>query len=121
MIRSGQSVSNGERYMRKLFRIPAVILLFPVLMGCSIFSAPQPLAYIHIKGPGNQTKEFVLAIEPPKTEKELDLHLSDRYLLEFDLQWLWYDKEDILLLNNDKDPQGFIPPLTPWMILKYRF
>jgi hypothetical protein len=106
--------------MRKLFRIPAVILLFSSLMGCSIFLSPQPLVYIHVKGPGNQTREFVLSVEMPKTEKELDLHLSDRYLVQFDLQWLWYDKDDVLWLDA-VDPQGFIRPLMPWMIFKYRF
>lgn len=106
--------------MRKLFRIPAVIFLFSAIVGCSAFSSTQPLVYIHIKGPANQTKEFVLPVEMPKADKELDVHLSDSYLVEFDLQWLWYDKDDILWLDSD-DPQGFTRPLTPWMIFKYRF
>lgn len=106
--------------MRKRFRMLMIILMISAIAGCSTFSSPSPIAYIHIKGPGNQTKQFVLPLEIPATEEALDLHLSDRYMIKFDLQWLWYEKEDILLIDTD-DPEGFIAPLTPWMILKYHF
>ncbi|RJQ70714.1 MAG: hypothetical protein C4519_20550 [Desulfobacteraceae bacterium] len=104
--------------IKLLCKLAAILLIIP-LAACSAFSSAPATAHIHIRGPGSQVKEFVFSIEAPG-EKELDLHLSDRHLIEFDLQWLWYEKDDFLLVDTD-DPNRFIAPLTPWLIFKYRF
>ena len=86
--------------------------------GCSsLISAPR-IARIHVKGPANHTNEFVISLEDP-IQVDRDIDLSDRYAIELDLQWLWYESEDIK--RDESISKVTTSPLAPWFICKYRF
>jgi hypothetical protein len=86
--------------------------------GCSAFVSAPRIARINIKGPANHTNEFVISLEDP-TQDERDIRLSDRYALELDLQWLWYEAEDFKKKESLSEVTS--SPLAPWFICKYRF
>lgn len=106
--------------MRKRLGIIIVIVsLIWAMTGCASFVSPPRIARIQIKGPANQSKEFVLSLDDP-LRKDTDIHLSDRYAIALDLQWLWYSKEDLEPITKENS-EDLLPPLTPWVICKYRF
>lgn len=88
------------------------------MIGCSSMASAPRIARIHIKGPANQTNEFVISLENP-TQDEMDIHLSDRYAIELDLQWLWYERGDLKKEENMSEVTD--SALAPWFICKYRF
>lgn len=49
----------------------------------------------------------------------MDIHLSDRYAIELDLQWLWYERGDLKKEENMSEVTD--SALAPWFICKYRF
>lgn len=97
----------------------SVLLIISIyfLTGCSAFVSTPRIARIQIKGPANHTNEVVFALE---TTQDNDIELNDRYALELDFQWLWYEREDLDFLKREVNEETFIP-LTPWFICKYRF
>lgn len=104
---------------RRLGIIIVIVSLIWAMTGCASFVSPPRIARIQIKGPANQSKEFVISLENP-TQRETDIHLSDKYTLKLDLQWLWYSKEDLESISRE-NPEDLLSPLTPWVICKYRF
>lgn len=107
--------------MRPHLLILTVLLLIWTLTGCAFFNPAPRLAHIQIIGPGNHTKEFVLSLDDLESEKDTGIRLTDRYAIEIDLQWLWYEFEDLNLNRRANDPNDPSTPLTPWFICKYRF
>ena len=104
--------------MKKPVTILIVLILMWATVGCSFFVSAPRIARIQIKGPANRANEFTFSLDNP-TQDDMDIRISDRYAIKLDLQWLWYEKED---LSSDEDAAE-IPrlPLTPWFICKYRF
>lgn len=90
------------------------------MAGCALFTTGPKLAYIQIKGPGNITNELIFSLDDLKNKKDSDIRLSDHYAIELDLQWLWYEKEDVDHIKVE-DSEGPVISLTPWFICKYRF
>jgi hypothetical protein len=89
------------------------------MTGCAYLVSSPRIARVQIKGPTNQSNEFVISLDDP-LQRDTDIHLSDRYALQLDLQWLWYSKEDLESITKEK-PENLISPLVPWVICKYRF
>lgn len=102
-----------------LFLVSIVSICLWLLPGCSLLVSAPRYARIQIKGPGNHCNEVVIALDNAPKE---DIRLNDRYAINLDFQWLWYEKEDIDLIQNEAfKNQDSILPLTPWFICKYRF
>lgn len=97
------------------------ILTFWTLTGCALLDRPTRLAHIQIIGPGNHTKEFVISLDDVKNEESGGIKLTDNYAIKIDLQWLWYEFEDLRYNYRSIDPDDPSMSLTPWFICKYRF
>jgi len=104
--------------MKKRFAILIALGLIWAMVGCSSFASAPRIARIQLKGPGNQAKEFVFSLDDP-TQKDMDIRISDRYAIELDLQWLWFEKEDVKKDESTLEPLNL--RLTPWLLCKYRF
>ena len=70
------------------------------------------------KRTANHTNEFIISLDDP-TQDNTDIELSDRYAIKLDLQWLWYEAEDIK--KEESVSEITTSPLAPWFICKYRF
>lgn len=109
-----------EWNMRRSSRLTWIaILLILALTGCSIFHTPPRLARVQIIGPGNHAKEFIFSLENLESE-DAGIQLTDRYTLQVDLQWLWYNYEDLTYGKGPFETE-VQNNLTPWFICKYRF
>lgn len=107
-----------QKPTKKLLAFAVVLCVSWMLIGCSSMASAPRMARICIKGPANHTNEFIISLDDP-TRENTDIHLSDRYAIKLDLQWLWYEKEDIKREENISDVSN--SPLAPWFICKYRF
>ena len=116
--RPGVHGSKMRTPMKKLLIILSVLSLTWAMVGCSLFVSPPRMARIHIKGPANQSNEFIFSLEDP-TQDDMDIRLSDRYAIQLDLQWLWYEREDFKKEEHVAEVTN--TPLAPWFICKYRF
>lgn len=105
--------------MKKGLGIVLVISLMWFLAGCASFITTPRVARIQIKGPANHSNEFFVSLDD-LTQRNTDIHLSDRYAVNIDFQWLWYSHEDLNLLVSET-PEEIQTPLTPWVLCKYRF
>lgn len=103
---------------KRLLTIMIVFILVWTTTGCSSLISTPRIAHIHIKGPANHSNEFILSLEDP-TQDNTDIRLSDRYAIKLDLQWLWYETEDIK--REESVSEVTDSPLAPWFICKYRF
>ena len=74
----------------------------------------------NIQGLDNQHYDYIIPIDEPATEANLDIRISKRYAVQLDFDWLWdSDRENRTdYATTDEDP---IPQLVPWMLCKYRF
>lgn len=107
--------------MRPQLLMLAAIFTFLTLTGCALLDRPSRLAHIQIIGPGNHTKEFVIALDELESEETAGIKLTDNYAINIDLQWLWYEFEDLRFNHRANDPDDPSMSLTPWFICKYRF
>lgn len=105
--------------MKRLCALVAAIGLLWTTAGCSIFTLNPRVARIQIKGLNNQTQEYLVVLDDP-TDKDLDIHLSDRYAIGVDLLQLWDDTSS-LTSEGQHSANPEMTPLTPWMTYKYRF
>lgn len=103
---------------QKLLTVLIALSLVWTTTGCSSFISAPRMAHIHIKGPANHTNEFIISLDDP-TQDNTDIKLSDRYAIKLDLQWLWYEAEDIK--KEESVSEITTSPLAPWFICKYRF
>lgn len=105
--------------MKKINFVWIVISLLFMLTGCSIFVSTPRVARIEIQRLDNQLNEYIVALDDPADSK-LDIHLTNRYTVQLDFQWLW-NSNDTIQLNAENLEDQAIPPLSPWMVCKYRF
>lgn len=105
--------------MKKRLTVVIALSLIWALVGCSSFYSVPQMARIHVRGPGNQAREFVISLEDLTAQENMDIRLSDRYAINLDLQWLWYEKEDLNTEEFAPDPLNV--NLAPWILCKYRF
>jgi len=102
--------------------IVLMVSLMWFTVGCSsilsTISAPR-MARIQIRGPANHSNEFVVSLDD-LLQRDLDINLSDRYAVKIDFQWLWYSREDVVMINSETQEE-IQAPLTPWVLCKYRF
>ena len=87
--------------------------------GCSVFiTTPQTASY-HIQQLDDRLVEVVINLDAP-IETDMDIHLTNRYTLELEFEWLWNlnDQEEAHL---EAEATSEEPQLTPWMLCKYRF
>lgn len=105
--------------LKLIFLIAITAACLGLLPGCSTFVSTPRYARIQIKGPGNHCNDVIIVLDD--TPKE-DIELSDRYAINLDFQWLWYEREDLNLIQNETfENHDSVLPLTPWFICKYRF
>jgi hypothetical protein len=98
-----------------------MIIFIWVLTSCAVFKSSPRLAHIQIKGPNNYTKEYVFSLDHLESAESAGIRLTDRYAIEVDLQWLWYEFEDLDFLNTRDGAQTAATPLAPWFMCKYKF
>ncbi len=104
----------------KIASIFIILVIFTALLfltGCALFVSTPRIARIQIKGPANHINEVFFALD---NSEDKDIHINDRYAIELDFQWLWYEQEDLIFLKKEDKEEEDIP-LTPWFICKYRF
>lgn len=87
--------------------------------GCSVFISTPRVARFHVQRPDNKFIEYYVNLDDP-SETNLDIHLTNRYTVQLDFEWLWdSDEPSELYLETNADPAD--PLLVPWMLCKYRF
>ena len=105
--------------MKRLCALSICCSMLFLTAGCSIFISTPRVAHVPITGLNNQLNEYVIRLDD-LTEANLDIQLNNRYAIRLDLQWLLDDQDsgnsDIHLVKDDSTP-----PLSPWIMCKYRF
>lgn len=99
----------------------SVIILLATVNGCSIFISTPRMAKIHIQGLDNQHHDYIIAIDEPLAEANLDIRISKRYAVQLDFDWLWGSVSDTRMDYTNSVDEDKIPPLIPWMLCKYCF
>ena len=99
------------------------MVIFAVLMfaisGCSVFISTPRVAHIRIHDLDNKFIEYIVDLDNP-TERDVGIHLSNKYTLQLDFEWLWnMDKRTEIYAEQVTDSEE--SKLTPWMLCKYRF
>lgn len=109
-----------RKWTNQLLSVLSVICLMVSISGCSIFISTPRTARIHIQGLDNKRLEYIIALDEPVAETNLDIRISKHYTLQLDFDWLWESDSESFLDYNPADNET-IPPLAPWMLCKYRF
>ena len=104
----------------QLLALFTVICLMVTISGCSVFISTPRTARIRIQGLDNKHFEYIIALDEPVTETNLDIRISKNYTLQLDFDWLWESESESLIDYSPADKE-IIPRLTPWMSCKYRF
>ncbi|MDA8138259.1 MAG: hypothetical protein M0036_06330 [Desulfobacteraceae bacterium] len=86
-----------------------------------MLNSPPRVAHIHIKGPNNVSKEYAFSFSDLESEEIGGFQLTDRYAIQIDLQWLWYELEDLNVNPIRGTTENTTPLLAPWFVCKYRF
>jgi hypothetical protein len=110
-------MSNRTKH---LITVLSVISLMVTVSGCSIFISTPRTAKIHIQGLDNRHYDYIIALDEPSAEANLDISISKHYAVQLDFDWLWGSASDSRIDYNSLD-EDIIPPLIPWMLCKYRF
>ena len=95
------------------------LIVFP--NGCSVFISTPRTARIHIQGLGNEYYDYIITLDQPLPEANLDIRISDRYAVQIDFEWLWDAYNNDQADSNALQVEDQIVPLVPWMQCKYRF
>lgn len=90
------------------------------LCGCSVFISTPRTAKISIQGLDNQYYEYVVPLDDPVSDNNLDIPITKHYAIQFDFEWLWESGSDNQLYQQAAE-EDMIAPLSPWMLCKYRF
>jgi len=106
---------------KQFITVLSVISMLISVSGCSIFISTPRTARIHIQGLDNQHYDYVIALDEPLAEANLDITISKRYAVQLDFDWLWGTASYTRLDYNNSVDEDKIPPLVPWMLCKYRF
>lgn len=97
-----------------------MIGLLALVSGCSIFISTPRTAKIHIQGADNHHYDYVIPLDTPCNETNLDIKITKNYAVQLDFDWLW-DATIDMAPERLTDSEDMIPPLVPWMLCKYRF
>lgn len=108
-----------SRYMT-LSSLLLVIVAMLTTNACSIFISTPRTARIHIQGLDNKYYDCIIALDEPTAKTNMDIRISKNYAVQLDFEWLWDADSDAELRQEDPETD-IIPPLTPWMLCKYRF
>jgi hypothetical protein len=120
--RSG--ITHGDLMGRSKPSYLFVILVIGALLvvnGCSIFISTPRTARINIQDPNNTHHEYIVILDNSYNETRLDIPISDHYAVHFDFEWLWNSEFNAASAGCEVTDNDAVPPLTPWMICKYRF
>ena len=109
-----------RKWTNQLLTVLSAICLMVSISGCSIFISTPRTAKINIQGLDNKFFEYIIPLDEPTAETNLDIRISKRYALQLDFDWLWESDSESYLDYNPADKET-IPPLAPWMLCKYRF
>lgn len=111
--------------MNNRFKFVIIVLSIAIftapITGCSIFISTPRTAKIHIQGLNNQHYDYIVPLDDPDCESNLNIKISKRYALQLDFEWLWDATIDIASDRNLPTSENLIPPLVPWMVCQYRF
>lgn len=98
----------------------SAISLVAAISGCSIFISKPRVAKINIQGLDNKHYEYIVTLDEPVADTNLDIQISKHYTVQIDFEWLWNSGADNLS-GFGATNEDMIPPLVPWMLCKYRF
>ena len=104
---------------KKIYFTFTMLCIWTMLPGCSVFISTPQVALYHVQDLNNQLNEFMVPIDTPN-EGNMDIHLSDRYAVQFDFEWLWNTDADMAAAATSSEACT-APSLAPWMVCKYRF
>ncbi len=110
-----------SNHTKQFITVLSVISMLVTISGCSIFISTPRTAKIHIQGLNNQHYDYVIALDEPATEANLDITISKKYAVQLDFDWLWGSGFDTRMGYYNSVDEDKIPPLVPWMLCKYRF
>ena len=106
---------------KQFITVLSVIILLATVNGCSIFISTPRMAKIHIQGLDNQHHDYIISLDEPLAEANLDIRISKRYAVQLDFDWLWGSVSDTRMDYTNSVDEDKIPPLIPWMLCKYCF
>lgn len=114
---------NTWGHMRKysvfFLTLLMVIIVLLTMSGCSLLISKPRIAKIRIQGLDNKYHECIVSLDGISSENDMDIQISKNYAVQIDFEWLW-DSDSKTYLGPET-PQDEAPPLTPWMLCKYRF
>ena len=108
---------------RFAFMLAAMLLVTGILLtinGCSVFISTPRTAKIHIQGLDNKYYDCIVNLDDDAVGTNLDIEISKKYAVQLDFEWLW-DSDNGAQLDHEIANEDIIPPLSPWMLCKYRF
>jgi hypothetical protein len=108
--------------VKNLNRIVLSALIAPSVLavgGCSVFISTPRVAHFNVQQPDDKFIEYVVNLDDP-AETDLDIRINNRYAIQLDFEFLWdTDESPEIYVQSYTEPAD--PPLTPWMLCKYRF
>ena len=111
----------GKKMKKRLFNLLACIGLLIWLYGCSVFISTPRIARINIQGLDNKYREYIVPLDAPSPDKNLDIPITKHYAIQLDFDWLWESGNKTQPYYYDSFDEDTAAPLTPWMLCKYRF
>jgi hypothetical protein len=108
-------------HVRQLFTVLLAISMTVVFSGCSIFVSTPRTAKFHIQGLNDKLYEYVITLDEPIDETNLEFRISKNYTLQLDFEWLWYSGTDSRVEDHHLTDEDTLPPLVPWIVCNYRF
>jgi hypothetical protein len=100
----------------------SLLIVMSVLLnisGCSVLISKPHVAKIRIQGLDNKYHECIVSLDDTSSNN-MDIQISKNYAVQIDFEWLW-DSDMEARLSPETPQEEIIPPLTPWMLCKYRF
>jgi hypothetical protein len=107
--------------IKHLFTILWTICTVVATCGCSVLVSSPPTAKFRIQGLDNKIYEYVITLDKPVGETNVEIRISKNNTLQLDFEWLWDSMADTEIDYNHLAGEDMAPPLVPWMVCNYRF
>jgi hypothetical protein len=107
--------------IRLLFTVLWAICMVAEFCGCSIFVSTPPTANYRIQGLDDKLYEYVIALDEPTDETNVEFKISRNYTLQLDFEWLWDAGTGSEMDYDHLTDEDMLLPLVPWVVCNYRF
>ena len=107
--------------IKQLCTVLWTICMVVATCGCSVLVSSPPTAKFRIQGLDNKLYEYVITLDEPADETNVEIRISKNYTLQLDFEWLWDSMVDNQIEYNYLADEDTVPPLVPWVVCNYRF